>query len=192
MEKKQMLFGFGLGGALLYLIALLLMPALRASLYYEILFGFLVAACLGHYWGREGLKRWVAISLLFGVLWEIVGEANFAYADNLAPMLYFYKDVPLAVCLWWVVNFMLASDFSRRLAKRYGDIKADFLAILLIMLPFEAIGHNILKMWAYTNPTFVSVPPYWLPWQVVLGWLFFGNLFLSAIYRYVPEAFKQK
>jgi len=38
-------------------------------------------------------------------------------------------------------------------------------------------------MWTYTAQHTI-MPPYFLPWQVVVGWLFFGSLFLSGIYRY--------
>ncbi len=168
------------------------MPALRSSMYYEIFFGFLVLTCIGYYWKREDLWKWAGICFLFGVVWEIITAANFTYANNLAPMIYFYKDIPIAVCLWWVVNFMLASDISQRLAKKYPDLIATFIAILLIMLPLESIGHNLLKMWTYTDLTFVNVLPYWLPWQVVLGWLFFGVLFLNTLHKYAAKALKQK
>lgn len=123
------------------------------------------------------------LGLLAGFVWEMTTEPLWIY--NLgAPMLFIWKDVPLGIILSWAFVLMFASLVSRYMVKRFSLVKlkkilADAVAILLVAVSFEALGHYVFGFWEYAIPDpFI---------KVIVGWVVIGTFLLAFIDKYDEE-----
>ena len=155
--------------------------SIKSALCLEFLFLPIMVSVLGFAfkYDKEIWKKAV-IYFIIGLFWEILTEANWIYTDNFLPMLFFYKDIPIAMLFYWVSIFSLTFFSFDYLTKKIeiNGLLAQNVTIFGVLLVAESIGFNVLRTWNYNfNPLFF-VLPYFLPAQIIIGYLFFGNLFL--------------
>ena len=178
------LFWVGLAGIIAFV--LLYVTSIRSVLYLEFLFLPITLFVLG-FISKYDTKIWekAVVYLIIGLSWEILTEVNWTYANNLLPMFYIYKDIPLAMLFYWISVFSLAFfSFSYIVKKaKVNRLFAQTTTIFSVFLVTESIGFNILGIWNYNfNPIFL-IPPYLLPPYIFIGYLIFGNLFLISMHE---------
>ena len=184
LSRYHLSFWIGLLGIIAFVL-LYAMP-IRSVLYLEFLFLPITLFVLG-FISKYDTKIWekAVVYLIIGLSWEILTEVNWTYANNLLPMFYIYKDIPLAMLFYWISVFSLAFfSFSYIVKKaKVNRLFAQTTTIFGVFLVTESIGFNILGIWNYNfNPIFL-IPPYLLPPHIFIGYLIFGNLFLISMHE---------
>ena len=184
LSRYHLSFWIGLLGIIAFVL-LYAMP-IRSVLYLEFLFLPITLFVLG-FISKYDTKIWekAVVYLIIGLSWEILTEVNWTYANNLLPMFYIYKDIPLAMLFYWISVFSLAFfSFSYIVKKaKVNRLFAQTTTIFSVFLVTESIGFNILGIWNYNfNPIFL-IPPYLLPPYIFIGYLIFGNLFLISMHE---------
>ena len=184
LSRYHLSFWIGLLGIIAFV--LLYVTSIRSVLYLEFLFLPITLFVLG-FISKYDTKIWekAVVYLIIGLSWEILTEVNWTYANNLLPMFYIYKDIPLAMLFYWISVFSLAFfSFSYIVKKaKVNRLFAQTTTIFSVFLVTESIGFNILGIWNYNfNPIFL-IPPYLLPPYIFIGYLIFGNLFLISMHE---------
>ena len=95
------------------------------------------------------------------------------------------RDQPSGEALCSTFNFLLKKTKNVR-GETYFLRSLAF--IFMSGITNEVIGHNILMLWEYRYQGVIDVMS--LPWVVVLGWLFFGLIFLTTIRVYEDDVEK--
>lgn len=183
-------FWIGLIGVITFVF--LYTTFIKSALYLEFLFLPITLSVLGFIfkYDKEIWKKTV-IYFMIGLCWEILTEVNWTYVNNSLPMLYLYKNIPIAMLFYWVSIFSLAFFSFNYLTKkvRINGLSAQIITIFGVFLVAELIGFNVLKMWNYNFDPLFFVPPYFLPVYIIIGYLVFGNLFLIFMKKelYTPR-----
>jgi len=182
------IFVVGLVGVAVYLIVFLFFYAtpVRSFLYLEFLFLPSMLVILGFVSKYDkGIFRKAALYFMIGLFWELLTESNWAYADKLVPMIYFYKDIPLAMLFYWVSTFSLGFLSYSRITRKFriNMLASQIITIFTVFLVAESIGFNVLRIWAYNLDYTFLIPPFFLPPQIYVGYLIFGNLFLIFMHK---------
>jgi len=170
LSSYHSVFWIGLIGVITFVF--LYTTPIRSALFLEFLF-LPITLCVLGFTFKYDKKIWkkAVIYFLIGLSWEISTEANWIYANNFLPMLYFYKEIPIAMLFYWVSIFSLTFFSFRYLTKklRIDGLLAHIITIFGTLLVAESIGFNVLKMWNYNfNPLFF-IPPYFLPIHIIIG-----------------------
>lgn len=179
LSSYHPVFWMGLIGVITF--AFLYTTSIKSALYLEFLFLPMTLSVLGFIF-KYDKKIWekAVIYFMIGLSWEILTEANWIYTDNFLPMLYFYKDIPIAMLLYWVSAFSLTFFSFNYLTKkvRINGLLAQNITIFGVLVVAESIGFNVLRTWNYNFDPLLFVPPYFLPVHIIMGYLVFGNIFL--------------
>lgn len=190
LSSYHPVFWMGLIGVITFVF--LYTTSIKSALYLEFLFLPMTLSVLG-FTSKYDKKIWekTIIYFVIGLSWEILTEANWIYTNSFLPMLYFYKDIPIAMLFYWVSIFSLAFFSSNYLTKklRINGLLAQIITIFGVLLAAESIGFNVLRMWNYNFNPLLFVPPYFLPVHIIIGYLVLGNLFLIFMKKelYTPR-----
>lgn len=185
-------FWIGIAGIILFIF--LYVTPIRSALYLEFLFLAITFSVLGFIY-KYDKKIWKKSVIYFtiGLFWEILTQASWTYTNNFLPMLYIYKDIPVAMLFYWIPVFSLAFFSLSYLIKklRVNGLLAQIITIFSVFLVAESIGYNVLGLWNYNFNSIFLIPPYFLPPHIFIGYLFFGNLFLIFMRKklYDPHCF---
>ena len=179
LSSYHPVFWMGLMGVITFVF--LYTTPIRSALYLEFLFLPITLSIVG-FTSKYDKKIWekAIIYFMIGLSWELLTETNWTYTNNFLPMLYFYRDIPIAMLLYWVSIFSLAFFSFYYLTKklRINALLAQIITIFGVLLVAESIGFNVLRMWNYNFDSLYFVPLYFLPVHMIIGYLVFGNLFL--------------
>lgn len=182
-------FMMGLVGTMIYLACSLFSYAYMTPVdipYLEFLFLPLTLLILGFVsrYDKKIYKKAI-IYFVIGLLWEVLTEANWTYSTGIVPMMYLYKDVPIAMLFYWVSVFSLAFFFFSQLTKKFkvSRLLAQMITLFTVFLVAESVGFTILGIWNYNFDHIFLIPPYFLPPHIFVGYLTFGNLFLICMHE---------
>jgi len=142
----------------------------------------------------------IIIALILGLSVEILLAPVFKY-NNTKLTLFFplgAEKIYIGIVLAWGVVLSLATLMTRflqkKIIKKSGDVVyllCGIFSLLLIGASAEIIGYN-LKLWIYTTKIETNIPIFNTPIRPVLGWLFFGSIFLIIIRVFEDEIEKIK
>ena len=166
------------------IFAFLYTTSVRNVLYLEFLLLPITLSVLGFIF-KYDRKIWKKAAVYFatGLSWEVLTEAYWTYGGRSLSLLYFYKDIPIAMLLYWMSIFSLAfflfSHVNRRM--KVNKPLAQILTVFGVFLTAEAVGFNVFRVWDYNfNPIFL-IPVYSLPLHILVAYLILGNMFLISM-----------
>lgn len=131
----------------------------------------------------------IIIALILGLSVEILLAPVFNY--NTERLSLFFKlgleKIYMGIVLGWGVVLsaatLLARFLQKKIIKKSGNLiylLCGIFSLLLIGASAEIIGYN-LDFWQYTTRIETNIPIFNTPIRPVVGWLFFGSIFLIVI-----------
>jgi hypothetical protein len=142
----------------------------------------------------------IIIALILGLSVEILLAPVFKY-NNIKLTLFFplgAEKIYIGIVLAWSVVLSLATLMTRflqkKIIKKSGDVVyllCGIFSLLLIGASAEIVGYN-LHLWEYTTRIETNIPIFNTPIRPVMGWLFFGSIFLIVIRVFEDEIEKIK
>jgi hypothetical protein len=69
---------------------------------------------------RDKMAEQAIIFFIIGLLWEVCTEPCWTYRTDPFPMIFLYKDVPVAMLFYWVSVFSIASSLFSQIMKKFN------------------------------------------------------------------------
>jgi hypothetical protein len=142
----------------------------------------------------------IIIALILGLSVEILLAPVFKY-NNTKLTLFFplgAEKIYIGIVIAWGVVLstatLMARFLQKRIIKKSGDViyfLCGIFSLLLIGASAEIVGYN-LDLWEYTTRIETNIPIFNTPIRPVVGWLFFGSIFLVIIRVFEDEIEKIK
>jgi len=133
----------------------------------------------------------IIISILIGLNFEIQVAPMFIY--NTEKLNYYFiaydRAIPISIIIAWscaLCSCILIIEIIQKIKSEKINISKYFLYGLVVIavtgVPLEFIGYNT-GLWTYTYAENI-IKIMGVPWPAILGWFFFGTVFLSTIKLY--------
>jgi hypothetical protein len=159
--------------------------------------GGIFGIVLIHLIGRKLLKRHmygeIAIGLIIGFLWEILTSSSWNYGPRITILTFAGMPIPLEIILGWgsllPAVFLLNIFLQKKLVKTPNTTSffiMGLVSIFLIAIVTESFGYNA-GYWTYVGTFSGFVPILNLPVEILVGWFFYGTLFLAVTRVYHRE-----
>jgi len=140
---------------------------------------------------RKKMVGVIIISLIIGLLFEIQVAPMFLY--NTEKLTYYFmiggQAVPISIIMAWSCTLsaciLLIEIIKKTKSEKINNFKYflyGLISLAITGVPLEFIGYN-LGLWTYTyaeNLLLING----VPWTAIVGWFFFGTVFLATIRIY--------
>jgi len=133
----------------------------------------------------------IIIALLIGLFFEIQVAPMFLY--NTEKLTYYFivggDAVPISIIIAWgstlstcILIIEIIKKIKSEEINNFEYFLYGLISIAITGVPLEFIGYD-LGLWTYTYAENLFLIK-GVPWTAIVGWFFFGTVFLSAIKVY--------